>query len=69
MDTKSCGSICFEYFFSSFYLEVISILDVKVCLLDVTEGWILFFNLLSNLMFPKLLSSVFLIRELKVINE
>lgn len=30
--------------FSSFYPEVMSISDVKVCFLDTTDGWILFLH-------------------------
>ena len=44
LDIKMATPVCFldpfawEIFFSNFYLEVISIIDIEVCFLDTTEG-------------------------------
>jgi hypothetical protein len=46
MATSDCLLSTFvlsKVFFSSFYLDVIAILDIMVCFLDAAEGWVLFF--------------------------
>ena len=39
------SSICLEYLLPSFYPEIMSILDVKLCFLAAAAGWILFSHL------------------------